>query len=116
MENRYGDRQNSQSTNMGGTNEDNTMLKVHLLKHSMTIHILSLFQSLSASSSLLKPSSENISAILMGTDVLAAKMSPECSYPAVLDIFKRLLQVPIFSSIKDAPLSFHISNFIHSLK
>ena len=34
MGNRYGDRQNSQSINMGGTNEDNTMVRVHLLKHS----------------------------------------------------------------------------------
>ena len=53
----------------------------------------------------------------MGTDARmnAAKMSPDiCSYPAILGIFKEPLQVPIFSSIKDAPLFFSLSNFIHS--
>ena len=115
MGNRYGDRQNSQSINMGGTNEDNTIVRVHLLKHSTQITSWVSFNFFQHPPLFWNPILRT-SHHSNGNWCLGCQNVSRGSYPAILDVFKEPLQVPIFSSIKDAPLFFHLSNFIHSFE
>ena len=100
--NRYGCRQNSQSINLGGTNEYNTVIRLHSshpesLKISLPLSFLPLSSETHFWESL---------TFLMETDLVSA---PSISPGFLCNHLSCFLAVKCFCSPEDSPVSFYLS-------